>query len=166
MTRIGAFTIAFLLVFGSGLIVRWTAEPKVVQPILFNHSVHIENGLDCTDCHHGAESSRRATIPLIEVCADCHEEAMGESKAEALVVASVVESKPIRWRRVGLLPDHVYFSHRRHTKAAEIECTTCHGEMAALTEPPRRALLVETMDDCMLCHKDRDVTEDCNACHR
>lgn len=166
MTRTGVFAVAFVLAFGSGLIVRWTVEPKVVQPILFNHSVHIENGLDCTDCHHGAESSRRATIPAIEVCADCHEEAMGESEAEALVVASVAESESILWRRVSLLPEHVYFSHRRHTAVAGIECATCHGDMASLDEPPRRALFLETMDDCLQCHADQDATDDCNACHR
>ncbi len=166
MSKTGVFGIAFFLALGGGLIFRLTADPEVDQPIRFNHQIHIENGLDCTDCHRGAESSMRATIPPLEVCADCHEEALGESTEEALVVTHVIESRPIAWKRVSLLPEHVFFSHRRHTEAGELDCVACHEDVAVLDEPPRRALLLRDMDDCVQCHESRDVTNDCNACHR
>lgn len=136
------------------------------QPIAFNHRLHVEEaGMGCVDCHHGALTQARATIPNIEVCGDCHIEAMTESPVEAAVVEHVEREEPIPWRKVYRVPDHVYFSHRRHAAIGEIECARCHGEMAERELPVTRPALRPTMSSCIECHEESGVTRDCITCH-
>ena len=33
------------------------------------------------------------------------------------------------WVKIHNLPDHVYFNHSQHTKAGQVQCQTCHGEI-------------------------------------
>lgn len=43
------------------------------QPIAFSHRLHAgELGLACLHCHAGAERSRHAGIPSVNVCMNCH----------------------------------------------------------------------------------------------
>jgi hypothetical protein len=137
------------------------------QPIAFNHRLHIEEvGADCTDCHLYARTGVRATIPNLKVCAECHEEAVTDSQEEARLVEYIAEEEPIPWQKVTFVPDHVYFSHRRHAVIAEIECETCHGPMAEREEPVTRASPAITMEACMACHQRAEVSNDCWRCHR
>jgi hypothetical protein len=44
-----------------------------VQPISFSHRLHAgELGVDCLFCHFGAEKSKYAGIPPVNVCMNCH----------------------------------------------------------------------------------------------
>ncbi len=139
----------------------------IEQPISFNHRLHVEDlGSDCTDCHLYAETGVRATIPNIEVCADCHEEAQTESGEEARLVEYIQAAERVPWQKIYRVPDHVYFSHRRHTTLAEIACETCHGEMRTRDTPMPRAAVAINMDFCMDCHYDAGVSNDCLLCHR
>ncbi|MGL4596944.1 MAG: cytochrome C, partial [Bacteroidia bacterium] len=36
---------------------------------------------------------------------------------------------PIKWNKVHVLPDHVFFSHQQHVKVGKQECETCHGNL-------------------------------------
>ncbi len=140
---------------------------SVDQPIGFNHSKHVEDlGLPCTTCHLYAETGTRATIPNIEVCGMCHTAPLTESPEELLVVEHVQSGDPIPWRKVYRVPEHVYFSHRRHTSVAEIACETCHGNIGELSTPVSRPIVKITMDRCMQCHQSSAVTTDCISCHR
>ena len=148
-------------------VAAWKRPGEVRQPIAFNHAVHIsEAGLVCVDCHLGALTHQRASVPNVGTCADCHDEALGESAAEAQVVEHVASGESIVWKRVYRMPDHVYFSHRRHAGIGEIPCARCHGEMAERTTPPRRPATDLTMDACIDCHQQSGVSEDCLDCHR
>lgn len=139
----------------------------VSQPIAFNHRLHVEDlALECADCHRYVLTGARATIPNIEVCADCHEEAQTDSPAEAQVVAHIQEGEKIPWQKVYHVPEHVYFSHRRHAALAEIECATCHGPMEEREEPVTRPAVDLTMDRCIECHEEEGVSNDCVWCHR
>jgi predicted CXXCH cytochrome family protein len=60
----------------------------------------------------------------------------------------------------------VYYTHRRHAGIGELECENCHGAIADTERPPERALVRVTMEFCMDCHREREQTLDCNACHR
>lgn len=138
----------------------------VEQPIAFNHRLHVEDlGSDCTDCHLYAETGVRATIPNIELCADCHSEAQTESPEEAKLVEHIERQEPIPWQKVYWVPDHVYFSHRRHTSMAGIGCETCHGSMAEQEKPVTRQAVKISMDRCMDCHYDTGASNDCLLCH-
>jgi len=143
----------------------WTKPPE--QPIAFNHRLHVEeNGAECTDCHAYALTGVRATIPNLEICANCHAEAMGESPEEARLVKLIEAGKPIPWRKVYWVPDNVYFSHRRHTAIAGIECERCHGSIRDRSQPLTRRLVPVTMERCMRCHQETGTPNDCVLCHR
>ncbi len=73
---------------------------------------------------------------------------------------------PLRFTKLFTLPDHVFYTHRRHVGLGELECANCHGEIADTERPPPRALVQVTMDFCMDCHREQGQTLDCTACHR
>ena len=140
---------------------------SVIQPIAFNHRIHVQDvEIECTDCHLHAVDGVRATIPNIELCAECHEEPVSDSAEEALAVDYIQEGVPIPWRKIYVVPDHVYFSHRRHTQVAEIECRVCHGDMEDRNDPLTRSLVNLNMDACMRCHEQEGASNDCVHCHQ
>src|SRR4051794_18247179 len=50
------------------------------QPIPFSHKLHAgDNKIPCLYCHSGAEKSRHATIPSVNVCMNCHSVVKTES---------------------------------------------------------------------------------------
>ena len=160
--RLAGFCLVALAVGGFTL---WSRP--IEQPLAFNHRLHVEDlGSDCTDCHLYAETGVRATIPNIEVCADCHEEAQTESEDEARLVEYIQAVERVPWQKIYRVPDHVYFSHRRHTMLAEIACETCHGEMGAMETPMVRPAVPISMDFCMDCHYATETSNDCLLCHR
>ncbi len=144
------------------------ANDRVAQPIAYNHKIHIESaGLTCTDCHSSVQSSSAASIPNLEMCSTCHsEQPISESAEELKLIEFVHQGTSIPWQRVYHVPDHVFFSHRRHVVIARLECTTCHGNVDEFTEPVAAQFLPITMDNCMECHRENNVTNDCLSCHR
>ncbi len=141
--------------------------PAVHQPLAFNHRVHLRDaGMTCPDCHAHALDGVRATIPNVEVCSGCHDKVQGDSPAEAAVVEHVRTGKPILWRKVYVVPDNVYFSHRRHTTLGGIKCETCHGAIGERTKPVARQLVRVAMNRCIACHLEKGATNDCVGCHR
>lgn len=163
------YLVALVMIVVAGVAgVVWSiTAPPVTQPIAFNHFLHVEDlGADCTDCHLYAVSGMRATIPNLQTCADCHDEPIGESPQEARLIGYVEAKEPIPWRKVYWVPEHVFFSHRRHTAVAEIACETCHGPIRDRVAPLSRPLVPISMEGCMECHAQSGVTNDCIVCHR
>lgn len=161
---VAAIVVAVLLV-AAGVVL--SMPTPIRQPLQFDHALHVEEvGAECTDCHLYVETGMRATIPGVTVCADCHEEALTESEQEAWLVEQIEAERPIPWRKLTHVPDHVFFSHRRHTAVAGIDCSECHGDMAARTEPPSRPLVSISMNGCMECHQRNGASNDCISCHR
>jgi hypothetical protein len=162
---VGASGLALVALAGGAVVIL--ARAPVSQPIAFNHRVHLKDaGMACPDCHVHALDGVRATIPNVEVCASCHDKAQGKSAAEAAVVEHVRTKQPIPWRKVYLVPDHVYFSHRRHTTLGGIKCETCHGAIGDRTQPVGRQLVPVAMDRCVGCHVEKGALNDCVGCHR
>ncbi len=159
---------AFLLamtVAGSGC----SRTEAVQQPIDYNHRLHVvEQELECTDCHEHARDNVRATIPRIAICADCHDpdSPNSDSPEEAKLLEYMRQGQEVPWRKVYRVPDHVYFSHRRHTQLAQLECSTCHGEMEQREHAVDRPAVSLRMGDCIRCHERNDVNTDCTRCHR
>ncbi|NQU34883.1 MAG: cytochrome c3 family protein [Bacteroidetes bacterium] len=138
----------------------------VEQPVAYNHTVHLtEAGMDCIDCHLGAETKIHATLPSIKQCKSCHSKSKTESSAEKMVVDAVLSGAEIPWNRIYNLPDHVFFSHRRHVKAGQVACSVCHGEVEKLTKPPSKMIVPISMDTCMNCHDNKSISNDCLTCH-
>ncbi len=137
-----------------------------VQPIAFNHAKHLASGLECGNCHAGAETSEHASLPPLETCMGCHETPLTKSPEEARLRAFAASGREIAWRPVTTVPAHVYFSHRRHAALGKIACSVCHGAMEKLTAPPRAPFHAITMDYCIQCHQKNQARTDCNDCHR
>ena len=68
----------------------------------------------------------------------------------APVRASLANNIPLKWNRVAVLPDYVFFRHDIHI-AKGVGCSECHGRVdkMALTE---RAVPL-TMQFCLDCHR-------------
>jgi len=151
---------------GMGMVTRGV---RVDQPIAFNHSVHIQDaGLECVGCHQNAPNSTFAGIPSKTVCLDCHdaEDEAGDNPQKDKLFAFADRDDDIPWQRVALTKPDIFFSHRRHVAVAKLECVACHPHQDTLTAPPRTARLVMTMTDCLKCHAEHGMAEDCIQCHR
>jgi len=156
----------FVAAFWSFLICGCGLDPEIEQPISYSHALHLtEAGMDCVECHIGIETQLKATLPSIKRCKACHSKSKTGSAEEAVVVEAVLSNTEIPWKRIYQVPDHVFFSHRRHVKSGKVSCTTCHGEVEKLTEPPVRPIVPILMSTCMECHDHKSISNDCLTCH-
>ncbi len=140
---------------------------SVSQPIQFNHQKHVEDaGLECSVCHELYQTSERSGLPSLATCLTCHDGTTTGSAEEKKLVELAGSPVPPPFRKLFRLPDHVYYSHRRHVVVAGLACETCHGGIAATTAPPPRPLVRVTMDTCVACHTAQRVPTQCTHCHR
>lgn len=160
---------AAVLALGGNWFSKLFNEPEpVVQPIAFNHAVHVEGEeMGCVDCHD-AHQSARAGIADIRSCNECHKDPQGDppSAEEEKVREYAKAKKQIPWVQVNKNAGHVYFSHRAHVTFARMTCEECHGDVGSMTEPvtvPTPDL--HSMAACIKCHESRGATTDCLACH-
>ena len=155
-------------------------EPE--QPIYYSHKVHAGiNQISCLYCHGGAQDSKSANIPSVNICMNCHMAINEYSKGPKLIREDGTEvdgtaeiqkiyaaagwdpktkkyskpGKPIEWIRIHNLPDHVYFNHSQHVKAGKQQCQTCHGEITKMDEVYQFAEL--SMGWCINCHRETKV---------
>ena len=151
------------------------------QPIYYSHKVHAGiNQINCLYCHGGAQDSKHASIPSMNVCMNCHmaineykgpkfyteegEEVNGTAQIQKLYEYAGYtpgkpwdpsKAKPIEWVKIHNLPDHVYFNHSQHIKAGKVQCQTCHGEITNMDEVKQFADL--SMGWCINCHRETKV---------
>lgn len=154
-------TLVFVIVLIVVLRIVWGG---VRQPIAFNHQIHAANDLECLDCHPYYEEQASSGKPTLETCITCHEEPLGESNAERKLIEYINSKEEIKWERLYDVPEDVYFSHRRHVVLGNIECSTCHGDIGESPRPPSKPIKIK-MKKCMKCHEEREVDNDCIACH-
>jgi hypothetical protein len=95
----------------------------------------------------------------LSVCLNCHmvvREGSRSGRFEINKIFAALESKkPVQWKRVYKLPDHVFFSHAQHVGAGKLACQTCHGtveKMDRITQVPDLS-----MGWCINCHRDTRV---------
>lgn len=185
-TYIAAVTIILFLVGGYyttkgaiGLGRNKDYQPE--QPIMYSHKVHAGiNQINCLYCHGGAQDSKHASIPSVNVCMNCHmaineykgpkfytesgEEVNGTEEIKKLYEYAgftpgkpwdASKAKPIAWIKIHNLPDHVYFNHSQHIKAGKVQCQTCHGEITNMDEVKQFSEL--SMGWCINCHRETKV---------
>lgn len=137
------------------------AKPERAAPPAFSHAVHIEQGLECSACHVGVETSKAGTdnlMPKWSACADCHEHNDLAGKGIAL-------GEPYDGFILKVISDYSPgFGHQRHLSNAKLACTACHNN---LDEPisAKQSGRFPTMSECMDCHVTRAVAMECNTCH-
>ena len=152
------------------------------QPIYYSHKVHAgTNQISCLYCHGGAMEGKHANIPSVGTCMNCHmtiseytgkeklydedgKEINGTGEIQKLYEYAgwdpaskqfSKKGKPVEWVKIHNLPDHVYFNHSQHTKAGNVQCQTCHGEIQNMHEVKQFAEL--SMGWCVNCHRESKV---------
>lgn len=176
--------VAFLawLIYGPPQKVGYAPE----QPIAYSHALHAgQHKMDCQYCHTGVTESKKAGVPSLNTCMNCHNYgSMGYTKGKLSpdlqkLKALYKEKKSPEWVRVHNLPDHVRFSHAPHIKAllkdgaaTKEACAVCHGNVDQMQVVKQVEPL--TMGWCVNCHRDhrdkedyqrRGVSTSCNFCH-
>jgi hypothetical protein len=164
---IGVFTLAMATAgFAAGRI-AFRPTGAVTQPIQFNHQKHVKDvGLECSTCHEYYSTGRHSGLPPLSTCQGCHEEPITKSPEEQKLVKLIASDPQATFKKLFRLPDHVFYSHRRHVVVAGLPCETCHGGIAETTVPPRYPLVRITMATCTGCHAEKQVSSDCTNCHR
>jgi len=163
------FILAVLFILGlliiSGRLLQWlNFEKNPDQPIAFSHKLHTGKvGLKCDQCHGYTGRSRKAGIPDMKICMDCHKKVATDKPEIKKLMKYWEEKEPVPWNKVHILPWHVHFTHKRHIKA-EIDCTVCHGEVRAMTVA--RQVRSLDMGWCVNCHREMGAPTDCLVCHK
>jgi hypothetical protein len=122
--------------------------PTPVQPIAFNHKIHIEKGLQCTSCHSGVTQGPNAGIPSVTFCMACHQVIARDNPEIKKLAAYAAKGQEPPWQPVNwFYPSaHVRFWHAPHIRAG-VDCSTCHGDIAQETVAVRKKNL--TMNFCL-----------------
>jgi hypothetical protein len=128
------------------------AEPRPLKPV---HKVHDLEGLSCTDCHTGAETSKSGSdllLPKMDACGECH-----DVKDDAQCVKCHTSADDLRgyMARPAMVQN---FPHELHVKSG-MQCATCHVQ-AGRDEP-----VLPDMASCRSCHATVSQQGDCRVCH-
>jgi Cytochrome c7 and related cytochrome c len=139
-------------------------QPTPVQPIAFNHRVHIEHDLQCTSCHVGVTQGPDAGIPSVSDCMACHQVIAADHPEIKKLAAYAAKGREVPWEPVyWFYPSvHVKFWHEPHVRAG-VSCAECHGDVAKETVAARTKDL--NMRFCLTCHNAKGVSVDCTTCH-
>lgn len=177
----GGFFIFLVLGLVGSLLFGWVVYPQLIyskklQPVAFNHKVHMENaGMACTDCHSYRKDGSFKGLPTTADCAQCHADVTGgktpgEKAIDEFVKEYVQKNKEVPWLVYQYQPDNVYFSHLAHEGFA---CTSCHPDVAKTTTPPAYyenrlsgySNVTMRMWQCERCHAELQVANGCYVCH-
>lgn len=138
---------------------------ETAQPIAFNHRIHTEI-LECETCHEKSLTGGHSGLPGISTCLQCHDEPVTDSPEELKIAELAGDGTEQVFFKLFRLPDNVFYTHRRHTTIAGLDCVNCHGSIAEMTAPPDAPLIRITMEFCIDCHRENGASEECTACHR
>ena len=120
--------------------------------------------MKCQYCHGGVRRGPAAGIPSMRLCMGCHQ-LVAANKPEIMKLrAAFFAHQPVRWMRVNVIGDFVYFNHSPHI-ARGIQCQKCHGEIQTMPEV-RPAVNLADMSFCVDCHREKAASVDCYTCHR
>ena len=140
-------------------------RPAAQQPIEFPHNIHVGKKIACTEyCHESVSTGPVAGLPSVRTCMICHDAIAVDRPRIKLITAMRSQGIDLAWQRVYGYPaaSHVKFNHAPHIRA-NVECATCHGNIADQTVAQRNVDL--TMGYCVNCHTARKVSIDCLTCH-
>lgn len=122
------------------------------QVVPFSHQHHVQDAkIDCRYCHTSVENGPVAGLPPTHTCMTCHSQLWTGAEPLAPVRASLATGRPIRWRRVALLPDYVAFDHSIHIDRG-VGCVECHGRIDKMPLTWRARPF--QMQFCVDCHRD------------
>lgn len=146
-----------IFVASAGWGLKWSPYLTLVgdfiqQPVPFSHAHHVGGlGIDCRYCHTSVEVSSNAGFPPTHTCMTCHSQIWTHAPVLEPVRKSYEQNRPIKWNRIYLLPDYVYFDHSIHI-AKGVGCVTCHGRVDRM--PLTTSHKPFYMQQCLECHRD------------
>lgn len=133
------------------------------QPIAFSHRLHAtDKQIDCRYCHPYPGRSLNSGLPSVTKCLGCHQYIIPNHPEIRKLHGYRDRGENLPWVRVFYNPDHVYFPHFRHIGAG-VECAECHGNVEEQDRLMHRTFY---MGFCIDCHKERDASRECVACHQ
>jgi hypothetical protein len=134
------------------------------EPLTFSHSRHLEEGLECADCHADYEAQDEPRPVAAGQCALCHEE-LDKDKPPERQVASLFAGGAFAGARVTAMTGDVIFSHSTHVSSG-LACNACH-EGIEQSEAVDDTLFV-SMERCVSCHERAGMPDgtQCAVCHR
>ena len=141
-----------------------TVRPAPAQPIAYSHKLHAGDlKLACAQCHTMPGDGELATLPPTATCMTCHETIKKDSPEIVKLATAHAAGKPVAWAPVYLIPDFVYFSHKKHLSTEGVSCESCHGPVKEREVMRREKDL--SMGSCMECHRANKASVDCTQCH-
>ena len=151
--------------FGAAVNEFLDRRPEPEQPLEFPHDIHAGKQIACTEyCHEAVSTGPVAGLPSVRTCMICHNTIATDRPRIQQLTAMRERGEDFVWQRVyGYQPSaHVRFNHAPHIRA-EVQCSTCHGDIAAGTVATRNVDL--TMGYCVNCHNEKKAPVDCLTCH-
>ncbi|QNI37348.1 cytochrome c3 family protein [Edaphobacter albus] len=164
------FLLMLVVVFGLASIAQAqnsgspAPEPSAtapVQPIAFNHKLHIQTAkMACNNCHEPRGDGSTLALPQAGKCMSCHT-SVATDKPEIKRLAEAAKNEdPILWVRIYRVPSFVTFSHKTHSGNT---CEECHGPVAERTTLAREK--DTNMGSCIACHTAKGARTTCDTCH-
>lgn len=159
--------VLLLALFAAGLAAQQLPPlPKVYpgpeQPLPFSHKNHAERQIECKTCHPTPDPGDFAEIVGLDVCMSCHRAVGSEKEIIAKMDEMERSNADLWWQPVYLIPDYVYFNHRKHAEAGA-ECVDCHGDVT--TQDVLAKTRDTSMASCMSCHRETGASVECDFCH-
>jgi len=186
---LGVLVASGVIFVAFGVYANWPSNREAgympPQPMAYSHKTHAGTlKIDCLYCHTNATKGPNASVPPLSTCMNCHNEVQPKGKDGKLkpdiklLLEHWKQGKPIRWNKVHVLADFVFFDHSRHMADGTIRCQECHGPVETFEHMKRQYGL--KMSWCLDCHKQevkkkdlrgREVTTTrapihCSTCHR
>ncbi|MGA7838267.1 MAG: cytochrome c3 family protein [Ignavibacteriaceae bacterium] len=161
----------FLIPAISGLLIFSAFKGNVSQEVQnhndkilkFSHQFHLENGVECGDCHGKvAESTKLGDrlLPDHETCSACHD-------VEDMDNCTTCHYDDVNEPLIQTKPDDIYFNHSLHVTKNKIECVTCHKGLDEVDYAFESDQMNPVMSTCYSCHNNKSVaTSNCESCHK
>jgi hypothetical protein len=138
------------------------AEPAKPR-LTINHAVHIENGLECANCHDPEEKGE-PVAPAAEFCFECHDDIENDTEKVKEYFAAAKSGEEYVWPGARVREDDLIFSHASHMGSYETKCSDCHGETSATAFVRRAPLVLKAT--CIDCHQEKGADAiQCAVCH-
>ncbi len=127
---------------GVWIVVLCALGAAAEQPIAFPHNTHMQLGMQCVDCHIGADHRDNAGIPSVRNACSVTPSWEKKNRKCKKSLAYAKKNTEIPWVRVyGFSADaHVKFRHAPHYQAG-ISCSTCHGDLTKATVAERTVII-------------------------
>ena len=135
---------------------------KHKQLIKFSHKFHLENYVDCVDCHTAvpdATNLNDSLLPTMDDCGECHD-IEDEDNCNKCHYKDIQEEFPEEKK------SEVKFNHKFHLDNQKLKCTDCHTGLDKVDYAQDVPTALPSMESCTTCHTSQGPAPiECSNCH-